>query len=1043
MPERNTDRDRHWDFHRIRAALITDTAGIDIEASGLSARVSDAPLFRRAEDGRLRQAVRVWARAETTMEAVTWTLASGDTLVDRVTAPLGPSPASIHLLVPEVKTPEVFRLEVIGGTVAPVQADITVTPQRKWSVYLIHQSHLDIGYTDPQPAVLEGQLAYLDAALDLLDLTDAWPEDARFRWNVEATWPLQHWLRSRPKAAREAFLGRVRQGRIEVNALPFTMHTEAFSMDELARQLWFADELRERHGLEIVSAMQTDVPGATIGLATLLTDAGIRYLAVAHNYAGRSVPYLVGGQELTRPFYWQAPDGERLLVWYTDTPHGVAYMEGNLAGLASDYETAVASLPEYLNALGQCPCPYGALPYGWTGFPAGLEITRHPYPHDVLHLRVQSTIADNASPSLIPAEIVRAWNEEWAYPRLRMGTNREFFAVAEERLGDQLDTYAGDWTDWWADGIGSGARPLGFNRVAQGGIRVAQTLHVVADILGDDRQPHVTAEVDRAYEDIALFDEHTWGAANPWQDALSAGSSGVLQWARKSSFALDAYDRTNALVDAGLRRVASLGLATGALAGVVIFNPSSLARTDVVRVFIPESRVGGEELFMVMDAANQEAVPHVREEQSHAPFRPRGCWISFLARDIPPIGYARYDLVAAGEPVAVGEEMTRSAAPSVLENEHFILEFDALEGRIGSLVAKATKREVVDGGAPLGFNQYVYDRYTSAPGFNHLSSRITADDLSLLGSRTTAGYGVVTERASSAVWDRVTMRLSGEGIDWLETTLTLPRGVPRLDITNRLHKIATAQKESVYFAFPFAATDPSFTSEITGGVVGKDTPHVPGSAHHFRAIRHWVTVESTVDPTVAWATLEAPLVQFGNIHLPYAPFPETISPADARPGTIYSWALNNIWDTNFPPQQGGEMTFRYAVSVENGIGARELGSRTAAAVAAPLLGTCCPSATAGMPDLPVRGSFCAVDNPDMQISHLAPSRRGHDLVVFLASNTGEAEAWVSFGLLPVSRAWLGSFLERDLQEIPVTANAVQISLEPGVYVTLSLDLHGS
>jgi hypothetical protein len=67
------------------------------------------------------------------------------------------------------------------------------------------------------------------------------------------------------------------------------------------------------------------------------------------------------------------------------------------------------------------------------------------------------------------------------------------------------------------------------------------------------------------------------------------------------------------------------------------------------------------------------------------------------------------------------------------------------------------------------------------------------------------------------------------------------------------------------------------------------------------------------DVTLAWATLEAPLVQLGNIHLPYAPFPATIPPEEARPATVYSWAMNNLWDTNFPPAQGGEVELRYAV----------------------------------------------------------------------------------------------------------------------------------
>jgi hypothetical protein len=202
-----------------------------------------------------------------------------------------------------------------------------------------------------------------------------------------------------------------------------------------------------------------------------------------------------------------------------------------------------------------------------------------------------------------------------------------------------------------------------------------------------------------------------------------------------------------------------------------------------------------------------------------------------------------------------------------------------------------------------------------------------------------------------------------------------------------------------------------------------------------------VTVESAVAPPIAWATLEAPLVQFGNIFLPYAPFPPTIPPAAARPGMIYSWALNNLWDTNFPPAQGGEMTFRYAVSTEDGRDPRALGPRTAAGVAAPLVAVCGPRPGAAAPALPPRGSFAAVDHPEIEITHLAPSRRGHHLVIFLASTAAEAtDARISFGLLPVARAWQGTFLERSLELLPVADNAVRLTVPPGAYLTISLDL---
>jgi hypothetical protein len=181
-------------------------------------------------------------------------------------------------------------------------------------------------------------------------------------------------------------------------------------------------------------------------------------------------------------------------------------------------------------------------------------VTKVPYPYDVLHLRVQGAFSDNASPSIVPAGIVREWNEKWAYPQLRLATNSEFFTEAEERLAGSIETYSGDWTDWWVDGIGSGARHLGFNRRAQADVRTAQTLHTLADTLTDDGADPWN-EIDEAYESMALFDEHTWGAANPWMDGLERRESGALQWERKAGFARDAYEKSNALVMSGVHRL--------------------------------------------------------------------------------------------------------------------------------------------------------------------------------------------------------------------------------------------------------------------------------------------------------------------------------------------------------------------------------------------------------------------------------------------------------------------------------------------------------
>ena len=282
---------------KAREEIILGPSAVDLDVHDFTVRVAGLPLFRRTEDGDLSQALRLVVLADSAVGDVTFTVSDGDTTLDTARVRIDRGSTLVHLFVPEVYEPHTFSLRVEAGGREPFEAGVEILPQRKWSVFLVHHSHLDIGYTDTQSSVLQHHLQYLDSVLDLASATDDWPEDAKFRWNVEANWPLLHWIKSRPESDRTRFFDRVREGRIEVCALPFSMHTEAYSIDELARQLRFADELRDHYDVPIQTAMQTDVPGATIGLLTSLVDADIRYLSVAHNYAGRSAPHLVGGQE--------------------------------------------------------------------------------------------------------------------------------------------------------------------------------------------------------------------------------------------------------------------------------------------------------------------------------------------------------------------------------------------------------------------------------------------------------------------------------------------------------------------------------------------------------------------------------------------------------------------------------------------------------------------------------------------------------------------------------------------------------------------------
>ena len=335
--------------------MIEGPSAVDLDVHDFSVKVASLPLFRRTEDGDLSQVLRLVVLAVTRLETQPLRSPTG--------IPPGTAKARsrilVHLFVPEVYEPRTFSLRVEATDREPFEAGVEILPQRKWSVFLVHHSHLDIGYTDTQSSVLQHHLQYLDSVLDLASATDDWPEDAKFRWNVEANWPLLHWMKNRPESDRIRFFDRVREGRIEICALPFSMHPK-----RIRSTSWRAS-YASRRIYRAVRRAHTDrhADRRTRGNdrpPSPLVDADVRYLSVAHNYAGRS-PHLVGGQELTRPFYWRAQ---------RQTPVGVAHglaarqrVHGGQPGrLAEDYQATLEGL------LGHIGGPCGAslpVPGAW------------------------------------------------------------------------------------------------------------------------------------------------------------------------------------------------------------------------------------------------------------------------------------------------------------------------------------------------------------------------------------------------------------------------------------------------------------------------------------------------------------------------------------------------------------------------------------------------------------------------------------------------------------------------------------------------------
>lgn len=1068
MTTRALVRTNDWDHERIHDSLRDSVVTAEGRLAGSRLRLIQEPLLRRAEGGGLLQSLRVEAANGTAVpEELTVRTGSGAALpVERQPGPAG----SVRLMLPAVESAQQVTVGLPDGhngglsdgangtagegTSAPDGIAVTLTPQRQWTIHLVHHSHLDIGYTDPQGRVQAEHLSYLDSCLELTRATDDWPADSQFRWCVESLWSFQQWAAARPAEQVEEFVRRVRQGRIELTAMPFNLHTETCSTDELHELLRPARQVSDEWGLTLTSAMQTDVPGSVVGLVDALASAGVKYLSVAHNWAGRSVPHLVGGEKLPRLFRWAAPSGNSVLVWVTDTPHGLAYMEGPLLGFDTDYGRVDDLLPAYLTALATRPYPYDGGVFGWSMDQE--KIKREPYPWDVLHLRVQGKFGDNAPPRRIIADTVRRWNETWAYPQLRLSRNEDFFTDAEARLGERIRTFEGDWTDWWVDGVGSGAHPLSMARTAQSTAADAQTIGTFAGILGAAGAEEETTGAAGVYEAVSLFDEHTWGAADPWSHGHEHTHSGEQQWHWKYGQALRAHDDSRALLDRATARLGQrLAAAEGAEASYHVVNTCSWPRTEVAEIFLPESSVGLNTPVMLRDARTGRRLDHEERAQVNPEHRDAGRFLHLRVEDVPPAGSVRLDVFAESADAAgdgatdgtprsarvappwnptggpekqdPGESAARALAyrdPTLLENEHLAVRVDLPRACVSSVVDKATGRELVRSDAIVGFNGYIHDSYTTAGGFNHNSSRTTASErLEHLGTRVVAPPAALIDRSSTATVESLTYETRPGGANRVRTTLTLPRGIARLDIDNRVDKDATLGKESGYFAFPFAFDEPEVRMEASGGVTGSGLPVVPGSALHMRAVRRWITLAED-DCTIAWATQDAPLVQFGNIALPYAPFPRTLG--HDEPATVFSWIHNNLWDTNFPSEQGFEFTYRYSLACAHGQAATGIGPRTAAPGSRPLHavrargGGRTGADGVNAPTL-LRDSlgFAELGDPRVRLVGATTPGPGNAVLLRLQSFAEEPLTCRVRALFPVTAAHSADYLGRAVSQLPL------------------------
>ncbi len=284
----------------------------------------------------------------------------------------------------------------------------------------------------------------------------------------------------------------------------------------------------------------------------------------------------------------------------------------------------------------------------------------------------------------------------------------------------------------------------------------------------------------------------------------------------------------------------------------------------------------------------------------------------------------------------------------------------------------------------------------------------------------------------------MTYRAAGPHAPAINVEIRLFDAEKKIEIVNRFDKQPVNDKEAIYFAFPFAASNPQFEYEGQTGTVNPARDELAGGNREWYCSGHWARV-SGGGISAAVLPLDGPLVTFGDINRGL--WPEKFEP---KSSTIFSYALNNYWHTNFPRVQAGEFRFAYVLTSGADLTSAAL-SRLGRDSLTPLeLGELDRNDKVGLRGtLPAtEASLLSLTGDGVELESLKPAEDGHGYIARLLETAGRpASARLSSRLLVIDRAWLATAVEDDLRELPPQSGAVEIALEPYSIATVRLLLH--
>ncbi len=857
---------------------------------------------------------------------------------------------------------------------------LSFAPARKWMIDFVPHAHLDIGYTDFQPNVAEVHSRNIDKLLAFL------PEHPGMRFSLDGSWVVQQYLATRNAAARQKFFRVAREGKIEVPAQYANPLTGYASLEELIRETDYSFSLHRSEGIPFDYANITDVPSYTWSYASVLHALGLKYFAAAAN-SDRGPILLYGHENAQSPFWWEGPDGSKVLMAYTRQYSQFWFT----CGLPPKMASCEQAIPAFLQ-------PYERPDYKPSTVP------------------MYGSQFENTDLQLGESAFVHEWDARYAFPKFVITTFPGYLRSIAHTYGAELPTVRGDGGPYWEDGVGSDAKYTAIDRGDQQRALSGEKLSTIATFV-DPSLVAPRALIERMWQNLILYAEHTFDSWDSVDRPRSEESR--RQLAAKNQYARDSRREVGWVVTRSLSQIA--GEIHVPARTLLVFNTLSWRRSGLVTLDLDS---GG---AIVTDPGDQPVpVEVLREGTDYERVR-------FLAQDVPAMGYRCYRFVSqkSGEPAPVTAKPKPAA---VMQNAFYRVTVDPATGAVKSIFDKQLGRELVDTSSPYRLDQYLY-----VSGGGKRATQIVYLQKSLPLAHLTvhpSTNGRVIGLRQTPYGQLMTLESDDLHTPLIRTEILLFDGKKEIEFVNHFRKQAVRGKEAVYFAFPFAVPKPEFTYEIQNGWVDPGRDMLPGAGLEWFSVRHWVKV-ADADVAAAVVPVDAPLVTLGDINR--GTWPEEFHP---KSSTIFSYALNNYWHTNYRGEQGGHFTFRYVMTSGTKLSPADL-ARLGRAAMTPLESeSVIAQDKVGNPPRPLppaATSFLQVNARNVVVEDWKAANDGQGTILRLLEVGGRATtARLKFPLFHLQHAWLDNAVEVNEREMPVAGSSLDVSLAAHQILTLRI-----